>query len=80
MYGFGKAKPEYIKSDAMTIDPGAKAWAKVREVAAIVLNTMDMTIVTKNEASMKKKKCPVSRRRFAIKYKGMLKVKVLRIL
>lgn len=80
MYGFGRAKPEYIRSDAMTMDPGARAWAKVREVAAIVLKTMDMTIVTRNEVSIKKKKCPVSLRRFAMKYKGMLKVKVFRIL
>lgn len=77
MYGFGRANPEYIRRDAMTRDPGAKAWAKVREVAAMVLNTMDMTMVTRNEVRMKKKKCPESLRKFAMKYNGMLKVNAL---
>lgn len=64
----------------MTSDPGANACANVRELAAMVLKTMDMTIVMRNVVKTKKKKAPASRRKFVMKYKGTLNVKAFRIL
>jgi hypothetical protein len=55
IYGLGIAKPEYIKREEMTSDPGANACTNVRELAAMDLKTMDMTIVMGNVVETKKK-------------------------
>ena len=80
MYGLGSAKPEYIMRDKMMSDPGAKACASVRELAAIVLKSIAITIVIRNVVKTKKKKPPASRRKLVMKYSGTLNVTAFRIL
>lgn len=51
----------------MTIEPGAKACARVRELAAIVRKIIDIVNVSKNVVRIKKKNVPASRFRFVMK-------------
>lgn len=67
-------------SPRIMTDPGAIACAKLRDEAPIVLKTMDIDMVMRDDARRKKKKGPGSRLRLAMKYNGMLNVKVFRIL
>jgi hypothetical protein len=80
IYGLGIAKPEYIKREEMTSDPGANACANVRKLTAMVLKTMDITIVMGNVVKRKKKKAPASRDKLVMKYNGTVNVKGFRIL
>ena len=80
IYGLGIAKPEYVKREEMTSDPGANACTNVRELAAMVLETMDMTIVMENVVKTKKKKAPAFRCKLVMKYNGTLNGKGFRIL
>ena len=67
MFGVGMVKPVYMTIARIRIAAGASACVSDREVAAIVLNTIDMVRVRKNEISTKKKNAPGSRLRFVIK-------------
>jgi len=59
---------------------GAIACAKLREAAPMVRKTIDIDSVTRKDINIKKKNDPASRRRFVMKYKGILNVNVLSIL
>ena len=64
----------------MMSEPGAIACASVRELAAIVRKSIDITMVMRNVVSTKKKNGPASRRRFVMKYNGTLNVNAFKIL
>lgn len=64
----------------MKIAAGVKAWWMVRDVWPMVLMIMDIESVVVKPKRRKMKKASASWRSFAMKYRGILKAKVDRIL
>jgi hypothetical protein len=80
MSPMGMTKPVYTISDNIKIAAGARAWTRERELAPMVLNTMERDKVMQKENSRKVKKAPGVLLRFVMKYKTTLNEMLLAIL